>query len=66
MEEFFFKFASCDIGMGNVFIFQSKRVLGTGCVGLENDFFNSLRVYCLRFCNRVSGHGCDVTKSFYR
>ena len=30
-------------------------------MGLENDFFNSLRVYCLRFCNRVSRHGCDVT-----
>ena len=33
-------------------------------MGLENDSFNSLRVYCLRFCNRVSRHGCDVTESF--
>ena len=63
----FFKFAVCDIGVGNVFIFQSKKVLASGCVGLENDFFNSrLRVYCLRFCNRVCRHGCDVTESFYR
>jgi len=58
---FFFEFAAFDIGIGNVFIFQSY-----GCVGLENDFFNSLRVYCLRFFNRVSRHGCDVTESFYR
>ena len=63
----FFKFAVCDIGIGNVFIFQSKKVLASGCVGLENDSFNSrLRVYCLRLCNRVSRHGCDVTESFCR